>query len=59
MVADGSKVGRITLARVAGLDEIDDLVTDSSADAQELDRIAALGVAIHVVDLVERPSESG
>jgi len=51
VVADGSKVGRLTLARVAGLDEIDDLVTDSSADAAELERIEAAGVTIHVVDL--------
>jgi DeoR family transcriptional regulator of aga operon len=51
VVADGSKVGRLTLARVAGLDEIHDLVTDSSADAAELERIAAAGVAIHVVEL--------
>jgi DeoR family transcriptional regulator of aga operon len=50
VVADGSKVGRLTLARVAGLDEVDDLVTDSTADPAELDRIAAAGVKIHVVD---------
>jgi len=49
VVADGSKVGRLTLARVAGLDEIDDLVTDSSADPAELEKIAAAGVTIHVV----------
>ena len=51
VVADGSKVGRLTLARVAGLDEIHDLVTDSSAEPDELERIAAAGVTIHVVDL--------
>lgn len=51
VVADGSKVGRLTLARVAELDQIHDLVTDSSADAAELDRIAAAGVAVHVVDI--------
>lgn len=49
VVADGSKVGRLTLARVAGLEDIDDLITDSSADPDELERIAAAGVTIHVV----------
>lgn len=50
VVADGSKVGRITLAQMADLDEIDLLVTDATADRAELDRIAAGGVEIHVVD---------
>lgn len=50
VVADGSKVGRITLARMAALDEIDVLVTDASADRAELDRIEAGGVEVHVVD---------
>lgn len=50
VVADGSKVGRITLAKVAELSEIDLLVTDDSADRAELDRIAEAGVEIHVVD---------
>jgi DeoR family transcriptional regulator of aga operon len=49
VVADGSKVGRLTLAKVAGLEDIDDLITDSSADPDELERIAAAGVTIHVV----------
>jgi DeoR family transcriptional regulator, aga operon transcriptional repressor len=50
VVADGSKVGRITLARMAELNEIDVLVTDTTADRDELDRIAAAGVEVHVVD---------
>lgn len=49
VVADGSKVGRITLARMADLGEIHLLVTDSSADAEELHRIEAAGVTVHVV----------
>jgi DeoR family transcriptional regulator of aga operon len=50
VVADGSKVGRVTLAKVADLEQIHELVTDSSADPDELERIAAAGVRIHVVD---------
>lgn len=54
-VADGSKVGQVTLARLAQLDEIDVLVTDSTADPAELDRIRQHGVEVHVVS-VEAPA---
>lgn len=50
VVADGSKVGRLTLAKMADLREIHTLVTDVTADPEELDRIAAAGVEVHVVD---------
>jgi DeoR family transcriptional regulator of aga operon len=49
VVADGTKIGRLTLAKVAGIDQIDVLITDDSADRAELDRIAAHGVEVHVV----------
>ncbi|MBM7817621.1 DeoR family transcriptional regulator of aga operon [Cellulosimicrobium cellulans] len=49
VVADGSKVGRVTLAKMADLEEIDVLVTDSSADPEALDAIAAAGVDVQVV----------
>jgi hypothetical protein len=49
VVADGSKIGRVTLAKVADAPAIDDLVTDTSADPDELARIAAHGTNIHVV----------
>ena len=49
VVADGTKIGRLTLARVASLSEIDDLVTDESADPGELALIEAAGVRVHVV----------
>jgi DeoR family transcriptional regulator of aga operon len=51
VVADGSKVGRVTLARVAGTDQIDDLVTDSSADPEELQALRDAGVTVHIADL--------
>ncbi|SDB90622.1 transcriptional regulator, DeoR family [Sanguibacter gelidistatuariae] len=50
VVADGSKVGRVTLAKVADLAEVDVLVTDSSADADALDAIRDAGVEVHVVE---------
>jgi DeoR family transcriptional regulator, aga operon transcriptional repressor len=49
VVADGSKIARLTLAKVASAGDIDDLVTDTSADPDELHRLEALGVRIHLV----------
>jgi DeoR family transcriptional regulator of aga operon len=53
VVADSSKVGRITLAKVADISEIHDLVTDSGASPDEVRRIRAAGVRVHLVDLPE------
>jgi len=50
VVADGSKIGKATLAQVASTDAINDLVTDSSADAEELERIRETGVRVHIAD---------
>ncbi|WP_369372218.1 DeoR/GlpR family DNA-binding transcription regulator [Promicromonospora sp. Populi] len=49
VVADGSKVGRVTLAKMADLAEIDVLVTDSTADPEALVAIAAAGVDVQIV----------
>jgi DeoR family transcriptional regulator of aga operon len=54
VVADGSKIGRIALAKVADINQIDLLITDDSADPVELDRIAALGIEVQVVSLKMR-----
>lgn len=51
VVADGSKIGRVTLAKVADASAIHDLVTDPSADPGELARLAAGGTNIHVVQV--------
>jgi DeoR family transcriptional regulator of aga operon len=50
VVADGSKIGRVTLAPVASVEAITDLVTDSSADPDELERIAGSGIRVHIAD---------
>lgn len=50
VVADGSKVGRITLAKMADLSEVDVLVTDASADPEHLAAIREAGVEVHVVE---------
>ena len=48
-VADGSKVGRITLARVCDLEDVDALITDTTADPRVLDAIRERGVEVEVV----------
>ncbi|WP_421735188.1 DeoR/GlpR family DNA-binding transcription regulator [Cellulomonas sp.] len=50
VVADGSKVGRVTLAKMADLAQVHVLVTDATADADELARIVAAGVDVIVVE---------
>ena len=50
VVADGSKIGNAALARMVGLDEIQMLITDSSADRGELEKISAEGVDVIVAD---------
>ncbi|WP_432510763.1 DeoR/GlpR family DNA-binding transcription regulator [Kineococcus sp. SYSU DK001] len=49
VVADSSKIGRVTLARVADLAGVHDVVTDSGAPDHELERIRACGPRVHVV----------
>lgn len=46
VVADSSKFGRVHLARIAGLDEIDEIITDSQADPGEVERLRAAGVTV-------------
>ena len=50
-VADGSKIGVVTLARLADLNLINLLITDSTADPGELARIRKAGVEVQVVDV--------
>lgn len=51
VAVDGSKIGKVTLAKMASLDRLDHLVTDSTADVKQLERIAEYGVRVHVVDV--------
>lgn len=48
VVADGSKIGRVALARMVELPEVDVLITDDSADPVELEAIRATGVRVIV-----------
>ncbi|MBN1317897.1 MAG: DeoR/GlpR transcriptional regulator [Anaerolineales bacterium] len=49
VVADGSKLGVVTLGHVAPVESFHYLVTDKSAPERELEAIAALGVRIKMV----------
>ncbi|MCX7523100.1 DeoR/GlpR family DNA-binding transcription regulator [Microbacterium sp. STN6] len=49
VVADGSKIGAVALARLADIDEVAMIITDDTADPAELDRIRAAGVEVVVV----------
>lgn len=46
VVADGSKIGGTALACMATVSEIDVLITDDSADPEELERLRAAGVEV-------------
>jgi DeoR family transcriptional regulator of aga operon len=46
IVADGSKLGRRTFARVCGVDEIDVVVTDAAADTPAVAALADKGIRI-------------
>jgi DeoR family transcriptional regulator of aga operon len=50
VVADGSKVGRTHLGRVAGIDEVDELITGASADEAILDALRDRGLDVTVVE---------
>lgn len=49
VVADFTKIGRENFAHIAGIDRVDRLITNTSADPEELERIAGHGVEISVV----------
>ena len=60
VVADGSKIGRVTLAPVASTAAVHDLVTDASADSEELERIREAGVHVWIASSSKavRPSDT-
>jgi DeoR family transcriptional regulator of aga operon len=49
VVADGSKVGRLAFARICEVSCVHELITDASAAASELQRLADAGIAITTV----------
>ncbi|RMB59046.1 DeoR/GlpR family DNA-binding transcription regulator [Tessaracoccus antarcticus] len=51
-VADSSKIGHVTLSKMGDLSEIDVLITDAGAPADEIARIREAGVEVHVLPTV-------
>jgi DeoR family transcriptional regulator of aga operon len=50
VTADGSKVGRSTFARICGIDEVDELITDSSADPVAVEALMQAGLRVTIAD---------
>lgn len=56
VVVDSSKVGHVTLSKMGDLSEVDILITDAGAPAQEISRIRDAGVDVHILP-VSMPDE--
>ena len=50
VVADGSKVGRVLLARICPIAAVTELVTDATADEAALEALRRAGITVHVID---------
>jgi DeoR family transcriptional regulator, aga operon transcriptional repressor len=48
VVADGSKFGRVHLARIASIEDIDEVITDSLADPAQVERLRAAGTTVTI-----------
>jgi DeoR family transcriptional regulator of aga operon len=48
IVADGSKVGQVELAKVCDIEEVNLLVTDATADPEVVTEIAAAGCRVEL-----------
>jgi DeoR family transcriptional regulator of aga operon len=49
VVADGSKLGRVAFAFIAGLEPVEELLTDADADPAEVERLRAAGLRVTLV----------
>ena len=58
VVADGSKIGRLAMARVAEIDQVHALVTDDTADPDALAEIERAGVTVYVVSTTGKRDSS-
>jgi len=57
VIADGSKFGDVAMSTVAPIDRVALIVTDPSADADEVERIEREGVEVVVVPVEARPGD--
>jgi len=49
VVADSSKLGQVAFARICGLDDVDELITDSDAAPEEVEAVRAAGLEVTLV----------
>jgi DeoR family transcriptional regulator of aga operon len=49
VVADSSKLGQVAFARICGLEDADELITDGDADAGEVEAVRAAGLEVTLV----------
>jgi DeoR family transcriptional regulator of aga operon len=49
VVADASKLGRVAFAEIAGVGSADQLITNTGADAEQVERLRAAGLAVTCV----------
>jgi DeoR family transcriptional regulator of aga operon len=49
VVADASKLGRVAFAEIAGVERADQLITNSGADAEQVERLRAAGLHVTCV----------
>ena len=49
VVADSSKLGQVAFARICGLEDVDELITDGDADAAEVEAVRAAGLEVTLV----------
>ena len=49
VVADASKLGRVAFAEIAGIESADQLITNTGADDDEVERLRAAGLAVTLV----------
>nr|WP_269329544.1 DeoR/GlpR family DNA-binding transcription regulator [Kineosporia babensis] len=49
VIADSSKLGKVTFARISPLAEVDDVVTDTGAEPEQLEAIEATGVQVTAI----------
>lgn len=53
VVADGSKIGEVTLAQLAGIDDVDLLITGPSADPTAVEALRERGLEVTIVEVDE------
>ena len=58
VIADGSKFASVAMSTVLPIEQVSTIVTDSSADPAEIDRIREAGVEVIVAGLDGTPSRA-